>query len=257
MGVIDQGGANHGGDDTVAKEDPGGRTMEVEAEESKVGETQPTRDEGDKGRTSQAWARSDSGPLLVMEKTPSPTKTKTLEDDRRTDEVVWEWEEEWFERRELPEAEEENTNSVAEEEDLDETLERTTRRERLNGKKPTGRKTLKLNERLKEKARRQKDSHKKKRHKHTRIREEEDANEEVADDDEFEESDPELEADEAWWVGTKVGLGAESSTRAQKYLRSREKEHKQKDKKGTKNADNPRRIGKKKKGGKLSDNLCQ
>ncbi|MED6200566.1 hypothetical protein PIB30_086432 [Stylosanthes scabra] len=67
---------------------------EVEAEQSKVGETQsPRRDGEDEGRN----GADNRSPIVLFEEKengPSPTKTKSLHDDRRTEDVIREWSEE-------------------------------------------------------------------------------------------------------------------------------------------------------------------
>ncbi|MED6207800.1 hypothetical protein PIB30_038993 [Stylosanthes scabra] len=74
----------------------GGETGGREAEGSRVGETQPTSEERGDGNETLEQNKGPMGEDTINVGNPSPTKTKTLEDDRRTKDVIQEWEDECY-----------------------------------------------------------------------------------------------------------------------------------------------------------------
>ncbi|MED6208833.1 hypothetical protein PIB30_048864 [Stylosanthes scabra] len=181
----------------------------------------------------------------------SPTKTVTLEDDRRTEEVIQEWEDSCFHllvRNVGPSGEMEDNaeehslglnhdtsssslsappgfehgreTSSSNMKNIPERV-RGRSRERKRGKKKQSRKmSLKLIDQVKERARRKKEEHKKKigKQKQARVTEIEGDARESEEEIEATESDEE----DTWWVGTRSGLRAESEEGAKKYLKSKE-----------------------------------
>ncbi|MED6108754.1 hypothetical protein PIB30_027164 [Stylosanthes scabra] len=225
--------------------------MEEEEEESRVEETQRTqsaRDEESKIGPGELGRELDN---LVNMVANSPTKTNTLEDDRRTDEKLVDQEAPFPEDDVGPITEtnnpssEEGVNSVdnkqvQSEESNSESIsippgfecvlpqsdtERGDLRDQERGRKrlkhdrgkQTRKKSLKLCDQLKENARKQKDTRREKRKTQIEIREDGKATTELADgDDEIEDS--QLEADKTWCVGRRAGLGEVNEDRVKKYL---------------------------------------
>ncbi|MED6138653.1 hypothetical protein PIB30_076464 [Stylosanthes scabra] len=245
----------------------------AEDEESKVGETEHAitgRDED-----SNNWA-GVNGPIVGIEATntsSSPTKTRTLDDDRRTGDVLLEWEEVLYQKpndmvdgpheedtlrdvvettpclpngpvddlliQNLDRANEEGIESNSLDVSIPPGFERNAlqvlasceerapeKRERKkkkhNGSRHSNPMSLKLKDRIKERARKQKETSKKKKSTQTRIREEEEIRFWQSSEDEIENT--EEAADDAWWVGTKVGIGTDCKDRARKHLRSKAEE---------------------------------
>ncbi|MED6207366.1 hypothetical protein PIB30_035169 [Stylosanthes scabra] len=230
-----------------------GAAREEDDEELKVGETQPSRVEVEDDQKNENEAYVNVGPTDGQQLDSSPTKTVTLEDDRRTEDVIQEWGDELFQKPNsesdpltqptspVCEMELENgsvdglgklsvppgfdriENPCLVEETNDESgkqleTQRIVRYEKKQGRKSTKRTSLKLNDRLKDKARRQRDAHKKKEGKQKRLREEEAAITDWSSEEEIDSS--ESDGDKVWNIGTKVGLCADSILKAQKYLKS-------------------------------------
>ncbi|MED6158136.1 hypothetical protein PIB30_030052 [Stylosanthes scabra] len=191
--------------------------MVVECEESKVGETQPTQD----GRDDECWNGSQSkNPIgLVVEyvEQTSPTKTITLEDDRRAEQIIQEWNDICYQ---LPSDNAGSGPGLDNSDPTDEigssSLSAPQGFERIRTRKTS----LKLIEQVNEKARKRKEALKKKRATKQRAREDEAeaVYKDWASEEEIENSDP--DAEKTWWVGTKAGLGTDSVNRAKKYLKT-------------------------------------
>ncbi|MED6199085.1 hypothetical protein PIB30_072590 [Stylosanthes scabra] len=154
----------------------------------------------------------------------SPTRTKTLDDDRTTKQVLKEWHEELYHVQDLE-------NGPMSEMVCPKTPVRETtivpvtinNKSRRGHGKSTARTSLKLSERIKEKARRQKEAHKKKKNKLKEIWEEtEKGCEWSLDDDDIVNSDDETDA--TWWIGTRVAIETTMEEKTRKYLKSKEEE---------------------------------
>ncbi|MED6148596.1 hypothetical protein PIB30_054567 [Stylosanthes scabra] len=217
-----------------------------EAETSRVRETQQATPEvGDE----ELGVQGVNGPAPNVSCGPegetyigeSPIRTVMLEDDRRTKDVIQEWEDSRFHLPERNCGSEELLEAQNVDHNLNRSIEtgsstasappsfeyarvltngsdnnnlereRGRSRERKRGKRrQTRKKSLKLIEQVKEKARRKKDGRRRKK-----------------EDDEEWGSQEEIEATESdkentWWVGTKTGLRAEAEDTTKKYLRTKE-----------------------------------
>ncbi|MED6135427.1 hypothetical protein PIB30_046398 [Stylosanthes scabra] len=254
--------------------------MVVEAEGSKVGETQQTpRMDG----SNSISGSQNLGPTPVLNWaengiSPSPTKTTSLEDDRRTVQVIQERNEVLYRKPNLPlEGVEEisspkddcggghsstglgpngdsqhglgaesgngehdssslsaplgfekiisdKENNILETEVVRTITEKHTEKDISKHKRASWRRrmTLKLSDRIKENARRQKDVNRGNRHTREAIREEKELGLWQHQDDEIETSDDEV--DGIWNIGTRLGLGANTNDLAKKYLKSKEED---------------------------------
>ncbi|MED6181678.1 hypothetical protein PIB30_021608 [Stylosanthes scabra] len=184
----------------------GEAAMADEDEESVVGEMQPARVEVDDDQKSDEGAHFSIGPEKEQQGDTSPTNTVTLDDDRRTEDVIQEWENELFQKPNavidlsIPPGFEriENPNFVNTNIERDErrfgTL-RIERNEKKQGRRSTTRTSLKLNDKLKDKAR----------------------------------SSNTDEEEEVWRIGTKVGICPNSILKAQKYLKEAAETNQQKE----------------------------
>ncbi|MED6136068.1 hypothetical protein PIB30_052485 [Stylosanthes scabra] len=184
---------------------------------------------------------------------PSPTKTKTLEDDRRTEDVIQEWEDECYvkptneyeaqseglitsnpmETTHGPMELESSTTSIppgfgnvdtteTASEGLDTEKGRVGKQGRQNGSRRHMKIVLKLNDRLKENARKQKEARKRRTLKQRKLREIASEGKWSSSEEEIEDSD--VEANEIWGMGMRTGLVTDKEDRAKNYLSSKLKE---------------------------------
>ncbi|MED6138935.1 hypothetical protein PIB30_079208 [Stylosanthes scabra] len=216
--------------EVLAVETQKGVAMATEGEESKVGETQPTlRSLGDE---SCNGARP-LGPNAEKEGAgigPSPTRTKSLHDDRRTEEVIQEWGDVLYQKVTVDQAgptvgnvspmgSEEGNGSkdlsappgfdmlVQPEDALSDFVCEGSKRIEVVEKKGGGKTkitSLKLKDRLKERARQCKETRKQKKSKLQRITEELEAAQSSSSEEEIEDTDQEVE--EIWDTGRRLGL---------------------------------------------------
>ncbi|MED6192283.1 hypothetical protein PIB30_008808 [Stylosanthes scabra] len=113
----------------------------------------------------------------------------------------------------------ESESSHSEREREEERVEKCVNHHGGKGRRKT---VIRLNDQLKEKARKKKEVHRQKRHKLRKIREEEKEENWPMYEDDIEISEDDIE--EIWRVGVKTGLGTDSEERAKKYLISKSKE---------------------------------
>ncbi|MED6193143.1 hypothetical protein PIB30_016237 [Stylosanthes scabra] len=230
--------------------------MAEEAEESKVGETQSLlkagKDDGRNGadNLSQIILGYDNGNELNRSRTPS------IQDDRRTEDVIQEWSEEFYQRPNsnvdglmkvnnsqvgdpeqsvgddmgseslsIPPGFEnvEISSKVATCPEIEE-VGRNSVKVKKGGRKPQ-KIFLKLNEKVKEKAKRCKEARKQKKLRWRELREVCDdhqcpSTEEEIEDSNLEEEieDSNLDAEATWDVGIRVGLEDFNKEKAKKYL---------------------------------------
>ncbi|MED6204606.1 hypothetical protein PIB30_010460 [Stylosanthes scabra] len=210
---------------------------ESKVEESKCGETEQTPSEENGGDAQWAYELGHANP----DNTKSPTRTRSLEDDRRTEQVIREWNESLFQKPNSPigprdvDADDNNEDSV---DQLKEIGPEVESRGSLDGDSdstsfsaPPGferplhshrRTSLRLRDRIKENARKQKEINKRKSATIEEIRGEDKIKSWQNTEDEIENSEEEVE--NTWWIGAKTGISGEYEDRAKKYLRSLEKE---------------------------------
>ncbi|MED6114340.1 hypothetical protein PIB30_079315 [Stylosanthes scabra] len=259
-------------------------TVAEEDEESKVGETQP-------GHTGEEGAISigpeSASPIDRVEETihsPSPTKTKTLEDDRCTKQVMLEWEKEYFMKPNnvddlrtgeimspfteanlgndtqpsspsisIPPGFERAVATESGREEIEENIERNKKSTTNKGGKQPKKTILRLNDPLKEKERRHKEARKQKRGKQRIVREEREAGYPSSTEDKIE--DIELKTDKTWGIGRVTGLATNLEDRARKYLKEKTEDVVKQDPRESKKKGRPR----KQKGSQVgaSENLCK
>ncbi|MED6191873.1 hypothetical protein PIB30_004951 [Stylosanthes scabra] len=231
--------------------------LEEEDEESRVGETQQAGMCGDDD-TQNPHGNNGLGQLdLVGHTDESPTKTKSLEDDRRIDQVLREWDEKLYQRADDggPELGMNNSDclNVVNQLELDEAQKHTEQRSsslsaplgfedslcqavrdsecrsedgekrqraKQRGKQP--RRTLKFSDRIKDRARKQKESSKGKKTLNNRIKEDEKIGFWRSTEDESEDSEDEIE--DTWAVGIRLGLDTDVEDKAKKYLKTKAEE---------------------------------
>ncbi|MED6114469.1 hypothetical protein PIB30_080467 [Stylosanthes scabra] len=241
-------------------------------ETSREAEVERSKDEGSKvGESQQSPVVRDEGSSLWASKVGhtdlhspnSPTRTKSLEDDRRTEQVIREWNESIYQIPgglvgpidDTTERSKEDMvvgpdkgkgiqqsgdsmqmslsappgfeNSLPPKKVLS-TIENSyeperDKRRKTRSKSSSGKRTsLRLRDRIKEKARKQKETSRKKQATIVEIREEEELGLWQSADEEIEDTEEEIE--DTWWVGAKTGICEEYEDRAKKYLRSTAKE---------------------------------
>ncbi|MED6120834.1 hypothetical protein PIB30_024710 [Stylosanthes scabra] len=194
----------------------------AEVEESNVGETQLTRCKEEDEEAIGPTFNEQVGPMSESPKMDSQTKTITLEDDRRTDQVVNQVSDSLNDTGSEslsapPRFERIGTSAKGEREIFAESERDTKREKKKERRKETRRTSLKFIDQVKEKARKKKEGHKKRRRKQQQAIEETLEEWDSKEDIKMFESDEE----DTWWVGRKTGLVAKSVTPQNRSTKSR------------------------------------